>query len=150
MDGDRWRICGGPIRGHQHIGQSDHSAEHAFGLMLMLARKLDKLDGLVTVERIKAAHGAFKPYQRAHTPGGNYARLGGTRALNGATMTLAPGELVVFSAGAPQASIASVRALWASEGWSLRERTSTVTRDDSPAAAMALAYGSGPSVQRRT
>ncbi len=61
-------------------------AEHAFGLMLMLARKLDELDGLVTVERIKAARGAFRPFQRQHTPGGNYARLGGTRALNGATI----------------------------------------------------------------
>jgi phosphoglycerate dehydrogenase-like enzyme len=54
--------------------------------MLMLARKLDELDGLVTVERIKARQGAFKPFQRPHTPGGNYARLGGTRALNGATI----------------------------------------------------------------
>ena len=61
-------------------------AEHAFGLMLVLARKLDELDGLVTVERIKARQGAFKPFQRQHTPGGNYARLGGTRALNGATI----------------------------------------------------------------
>src|ERR1044071_4029395 len=58
-------------------------AEHAFGLMLMLARKLGEL---VTIERIKAKQGAFKPFQRPHTPGGNYARLGGTRALNGATI----------------------------------------------------------------
>ena len=61
-------------------------AEHAFGLMLMLARKLDELDGLVTIERIKAARGSHRPYQRTHTPGGNFARLGGTRALNGATI----------------------------------------------------------------
>jgi phosphoglycerate dehydrogenase-like enzyme len=61
-------------------------AEHAFGLMLMLARKLDELDGLVTIERIKAARGTFRPFDRHHTPGGNYARLGGTRALNGATI----------------------------------------------------------------
>jgi phosphoglycerate dehydrogenase-like enzyme len=61
-------------------------AEHAFGLMLMLARKLDQLDGLVTVERIKAATGGFRPFERTHTPGGNYARVGGTRALNGATI----------------------------------------------------------------
>ena len=61
-------------------------AEHAFGLMLMLARKLDKLDGLVTVERIKTATGAYRPYQRQHTPGGNFARVGHTRALNGATI----------------------------------------------------------------
>ena len=61
-------------------------AEHAFGLMLMLARKLDTLEGLVTVERIEAAQGAYRPYNRWHTPGGNYARVGGTRALNGATI----------------------------------------------------------------
>jgi phosphoglycerate dehydrogenase-like enzyme len=61
-------------------------AEHAFGLMLMLARKLDQLDSLVTIERIKSARGIFRPYDRQHTPGGNFARLGGTRALNGATI----------------------------------------------------------------
>lgn len=61
-------------------------AEHAFGLMLMLARKLGQLDGLVTVKRIEVAQGAFRPFDRQHTPGGNYARLGGTRALNGATI----------------------------------------------------------------
>ena len=61
-------------------------AEHAFGLMLMLARKLDELDGLVTVERIKTAKGTFRPFERKHTPGGNYARMSGTRALNGATI----------------------------------------------------------------
>jgi len=61
-------------------------AEHAFGLMLMLARKLDELDGLVTAERITAAQGSYRPFQRKHTPGGNYARVSGTRALNGATI----------------------------------------------------------------
>jgi phosphoglycerate dehydrogenase-like enzyme len=61
-------------------------AEHAFGLMLMLARKLDELHGLVTVERIEALQGSYRPYDRRHTPGGNYARLGGSRALNGATI----------------------------------------------------------------
>src|SRR4029079_17340416 len=48
--------------------------------------KLDELDGLVTVERIRARTGAYRPYQRQHTPGGNFARVGGTRALNGATI----------------------------------------------------------------
>jgi phosphoglycerate dehydrogenase-like enzyme len=61
-------------------------AEHAFGLMLMLARKLHELDGLVTIERIKAAREIYRPFQRSHTPGGNYARVVGTRALNGATI----------------------------------------------------------------
>jgi len=59
-------------------------AEHAFGLMLALARKLETVSGLVTVERIEAAGLPFRPYDRRHTPGGNYPRVGGTRALNGA------------------------------------------------------------------
>ncbi len=62
-------------------------AEHAFGLMLMLARKLDELDGLVTVERIKAARGAFRPLPApAHAGRQLSPALGGTRALNGATI----------------------------------------------------------------
>jgi phosphoglycerate dehydrogenase-like enzyme len=61
-------------------------AEHAFGLMLMLARKLDELDGLVTVKRIESVQGTFRPFDRWHTPGGNYGRVSGTRALNGATI----------------------------------------------------------------
>jgi phosphoglycerate dehydrogenase-like enzyme len=61
-------------------------AEHAFGLILMLARKLDEVDGMVTVERIKAARGEYRPFDRNHTAGGNFARFGGTRALNGATI----------------------------------------------------------------
>src|SRR5581483_3593708 len=49
-------------------------AEHAFGLMLALARKLETVSGLVTVERIEAAGLPFRPYDRRHTPGGNYPR----------------------------------------------------------------------------
>jgi phosphoglycerate dehydrogenase-like enzyme len=61
-------------------------AEHAFGLILMLARRLDELNGLVSVARIEAAGRKYRPYERRHTPGGNFARVGGTRALNGATI----------------------------------------------------------------
>lgn len=61
-------------------------AEHAFALMLMLARKLDVLNGLVTVERMAAKGFPFRPFDRRHTPGGNYGRVGGTRALCGATI----------------------------------------------------------------
>jgi phosphoglycerate dehydrogenase-like enzyme len=63
-------------------------AEHAFGLILMLARKLDQLNGVVTVKRIEAAGRKYRPYDRRHTPGGNFARVGGTRALHGATLGL--------------------------------------------------------------
>jgi phosphoglycerate dehydrogenase-like enzyme len=61
-------------------------AEHAFALILALARKLDELNGLVSVARIKAAGHNFRPFDRRHTPGGNYGRVGGTRALYGATI----------------------------------------------------------------
>jgi phosphoglycerate dehydrogenase-like enzyme len=61
-------------------------AEHAFALMLMLARKLDTVDGLVTVQRIEQSGRRYRPYDRRHTPGGNFPRVGGTRALHGATI----------------------------------------------------------------
>ncbi len=61
-------------------------AEHAFALMLMLARKLETVSGLVTVQRINAAGLSYRPYDRRHSAGGNFARVPGTRALNGATI----------------------------------------------------------------
>ena len=61
-------------------------AEHAFALMLMLARKLETVSGLVTPARAKAAGRELRPFDRPYTPGGNYPRVGGTRALNGATI----------------------------------------------------------------
>ena len=61
-------------------------AEHAFGLMLMLARKLDELDGLVTVERIKADRAPTGRSTAATRRAATIVRLGGTRALNGATI----------------------------------------------------------------
>ncbi len=61
-------------------------AEHAFGLMLALSRKLETVSGLVTVARIKAAGYSYRPFDRRHTPGSNHPRVPGTRALNGATI----------------------------------------------------------------
>jgi phosphoglycerate dehydrogenase-like enzyme len=61
-------------------------AEHAFGLILALARRLEATSGLVTVERMKAAGFSPRPFDRRHTPGSNHPRVGGTRALNGATI----------------------------------------------------------------
>ena len=54
--------------------------------MLMLARKLETVSGLVTPARAKAAGLELRPFGRPYTPGGNYPRVGGTRALNGATI----------------------------------------------------------------
>jgi phosphoglycerate dehydrogenase-like enzyme len=61
-------------------------AEHAFGLIFALARKIGKLNGLVSVARIEAAGSKFRPFDRRHTPGANYGRFGGTRALHGSTI----------------------------------------------------------------
>ena len=61
-------------------------AEHAFALMLMLARRLDVLSGLVTVERIEANRARYRPFDRRHTPGGNIRASAGLRALHGATI----------------------------------------------------------------
>jgi phosphoglycerate dehydrogenase-like enzyme len=61
-------------------------AEHAFALMLMLSRKLALLNGLVTKERIEAAGFPLRPFDRRHTPGGNYPRAAGLRMLNESTL----------------------------------------------------------------
>src|SRR5437879_5375371 len=61
-------------------------AEHAFALILMLARKLQRINGLISVERMTAAGFPYRPFDRRHTPNGNYARIGGLAALNEATI----------------------------------------------------------------
>ena len=61
-------------------------AEHAFALMLALARRLPETMGLVSDRRMAAAGIPLKPFDRRHTPGGNYPRVGGLQMLNGATL----------------------------------------------------------------
>ena len=61
-------------------------SEHAFALMLALSRRLPDTIGLVSADRIRDAGIALKPFDRRHTPGGNYPRIGGLRMLNGATI----------------------------------------------------------------
>lgn len=58
-------------------------AEHAFGLMLALARKIHETAGLVSVEQLKAAGYSPTQYDRAHTANANWARVTGTRNLFG-------------------------------------------------------------------
>lgn len=71
-----------PLRRRANIS----CAEQTFALMLALARKLDRLIGLVTVERMAAAGYDFRPFDRRHTPGANYARVAGLRPLHGTTI----------------------------------------------------------------
>ncbi len=70
------RRCAAPTKGVKLLTlrrrASVSCAEHAFGLMLMLARKLDELDacGPSTIEH---GRGRRREFQRQHTPGGSYA-----------------------------------------------------------------------------
>jgi phosphoglycerate dehydrogenase-like enzyme len=61
-------------------------AEQTMALMLALARKLDRLIGMVTPERIAASGFTLKPFDRRHTPGANFARVPGLRPLQEATI----------------------------------------------------------------
>jgi len=54
-------------------------AEHAFALMLALARRVHCING--TVAKLP-----YKPFDRRHVPGANWARIGGTRNLFGSTL----------------------------------------------------------------
>jgi glyoxylate reductase len=63
-------------------------AEHALALMLMQARKLDRMVGLVTAAKLDAAGYPYKPFDRRHTPYSNWGRIGGIRMLHGATLGL--------------------------------------------------------------
>jgi len=55
--------------------------EHAFALMLALARKLHETAGMVSVEQMKAAGWSPTTFDRRHTATANWARITGTRNL---------------------------------------------------------------------
>jgi phosphoglycerate dehydrogenase-like enzyme len=61
-------------------------AEHAFALMLALARKIDALSGLISIDQLPSAKRPYRPFDRRHTPGANWGRFSGMRSLNGATI----------------------------------------------------------------
>ena len=61
-------------------------AEHAFALMLTLARRIHRFNGLTSIETLSAAKIPYKPFDRRHVPGGNLGRITGTRSLNGSTI----------------------------------------------------------------
>ena len=61
-------------------------AEHAFALMLMLARRMADLNGLISVEQLTAARRPYTPFDTRHTPGANWGRFSGMRSLNGSTL----------------------------------------------------------------
>lgn len=59
------------------------TAEHAFGLMLALARKINETAGLLTMDQLRAAGYSPTTYDRVHTPNANWARVAGVRNLFG-------------------------------------------------------------------
>ena len=61
-------------------------AESVFAMMLSLARKVHQFANVVTTERLEAAGYPIRPFDRSHTPGGNYGRVGGLRMLNESTL----------------------------------------------------------------
>jgi phosphoglycerate dehydrogenase-like enzyme len=61
-------------------------AEHAFALMLMLARRTNDLNGLISIEQITPGGRRYAPFDRRHTPGANWGRFSGLRNLNGSTL----------------------------------------------------------------
>lgn len=61
-------------------------AEYAFGLMLALAKKLHCVNGLISMEQLRAAGYSPAPFDSRYTSSSNWARIGGMRTLYGATL----------------------------------------------------------------
>ncbi len=61
-------------------------AEHAFALMLALARQIHALNGLISIDQLPSAKRPYRPFDRRHTPGANWSRFSGMRTLHGATI----------------------------------------------------------------
>ena len=59
------------------------TAEHAFALMLGLARKLVTTANLISSEQLRAAGYEPTKYDRSHTANGNWARIAGLKNLHG-------------------------------------------------------------------
>lgn len=61
-------------------------AEHAFALMLALARRMNDLSGLISIDQLTAMGRQYTPFDGRHTPRANWGRFGGLRPLNGGTI----------------------------------------------------------------
>jgi phosphoglycerate dehydrogenase-like enzyme len=61
-------------------------AEHAFALMLVLARRVEDLNGLISIDQLAAAGRSYTPFDTRHTPGANWGRFSGMRTLNESTL----------------------------------------------------------------
>jgi len=61
-------------------------AEHAFALMLALVRRIDELNGLISIDHLTAIGRPYIAFDRRHTPGANWGRFSGMRTLSGSTL----------------------------------------------------------------
>lgn len=61
-------------------------AEHAFALILALARKVHRYGNVLSRSQLEAAGHSLRPFQRAITPNGNWARVPGLKSLHGSTI----------------------------------------------------------------
>ena len=61
-------------------------AELALTLMLMLSRRVNELQGRITVERLAEIGFPYKPYDRRHTPNSNWGRVPGLQILYNKTV----------------------------------------------------------------
>jgi phosphoglycerate dehydrogenase-like enzyme len=61
-------------------------AEMAFALMLTLGKKLNRMLGRISVDKLAEAGYPYKPYDRRHTPNSNWPRIPGVRMLYGTTI----------------------------------------------------------------
>ena len=61
-------------------------AEHAIALMLMLARKLHRVTGRISVAQLGGIGQSYRPFDRRHTPNSNWPRISGLRTLYGTTI----------------------------------------------------------------
>lgn len=63
-------------------------AEHAFALMIALAREIARYNEVVTAEHWRGRGCPIRPYDQRYTGGSNYARIAGLRMLAGSTLGL--------------------------------------------------------------
>ncbi|MPY70374.1 MAG: D-glycerate dehydrogenase [Alphaproteobacteria bacterium] len=61
-------------------------AEHAFALLMTLAKKITETNKLLTVEALQAKGWPARVYDRRHTANSNWARVSGIMNLRGATL----------------------------------------------------------------
>ena len=69
-------------------------AEHAFAMMLALAKKICRTNGLLDMDSLHAAGFPARMYDRRHVAAANWARVSGLQTLKGATLgALGLGEI---------------------------------------------------------